>query len=347
MSAGRLYPPGSRTRSDRKTNRWYIWKGRLLGRQREIVCRDESGRPTADARAAKRFLRRLFATSEKLDRGAHAQARGLTFATAAQAYANARNLPKAQRKFVDKLARELGHLPIAAIRQADLDRAAGALYPHAVAATKNRQVYATGAAILHYGAENDWCEYRRIKKLREPKPETRRPRADTFRLLFANTRGLRRLLIMVLFRQGWRISEALAWRADKIDMAQSVTEIWVPKSRLWKTVPLHYEVVAAVAARTDAERWHAEKWMRVQRPGHVFPWRVPSQVYWWLRPLCRKLGLEFTPHMARHEFASALREQGATPRDLVDAGSWTSERSTARYDRAAAERARALVNKLG
>ena len=84
-------------------------------------------------------------------------------------------------------------------------------------------IYAVGAAILHYGAENDWCEYRRIKKLKEPKPETRRPTPNALPLLLANTKGLRRLFILTIFRQGWRISETLTWREDKIDLRAMIT----------------------------------------------------------------------------------------------------------------------------
>lgn len=107
--------------------------------------------------------------------------------------------------------------------------------------------------------------------------------------------------------------------------------LYVQKARTWKTMPMHDDVFLALANREGP------------RQERVFPW-TRWQVYHWLAALTERLGVRFTPHMARHEFASVLRAHGATPRDLVDAGTWTSERSTARYDRAPAERARALVN---
>lgn len=314
------------------------------GRSVEVVCRGEDQRPTADARVARRFVQRLIETARQ--HAVAAPAGPITFAAAAQAYADARSLSKQQRRLVEKLSGEIGHMPLSAVRQVDLDRAANKLYPNTSPATKNRHVYAIGAAILHYGAENDWCEYRRIKKLKEPKPETRRPTPNALPLLLMNTKGLRRLFILTIFRQGWRISETLLWREDKIDLRESKTELWIPKAKVWKTITLHYEIVAALANRTDYERWHAEKGMRSRRPGYIFPWRRPSDIYRWLRPLCRKLGIYFTPHMARHEFASSLRERaGATARDIMDAGTWTSDRSTARYDHSSAERVRDLVNR--
>ena len=61
-------------------------------------------------------------------------------------------------------------------------------------------------------------------------------------------------------------------------------------------------------------------------------------------PLCEKLGIELIPHMA-HEFGSAMRELGAHPRDIADAGSWTSEKSTLRNSQAP-ERAKDLLSQL-
>lgn len=236
---------------------------------------------------------------------------------------------------------------LSAVRQIDLDRAAHSLYPNTADGTKNRCVYTPAAAILHYGAENDWCEYRRIKKLKESKPETRRPDLNVQALLLANTRGLRRIFVLTIFCQGWRISETLSWREEKIDLRESKTELWIPKAKVWKAIALHYEVVAALANRTEAERWHAESGMRKRRPGYVFPWTRPDEIYRWLRPLCRQLGIRFTPHMARHEFASRLRERsGAGARDIMEAGTWTSDRSTARYDHSSVGRVRDLVNSV-
>ena len=338
--SGTLFAPGQR-----KGNKAYVWKGRLARRSVEVVCRDEDRRPTANARVAHRFVRRLIETARR--RSVAAPAIPLTFAAAARAYAEGRGASKAQFRFVERLVRELGHMPIASVRQVHFDRAANNLYPHACAATKNRSVYAVGAAILHYGAENDWCRYRRVRKLKEPTPETRRPTADALPRLLAATTGVQRLFILTIFRQGWRISEALGWREDKIDLAAAKTELWISKAKTWKTLFLHADVVAALRSRSAFAELPAANGLGAARPRYVFPWRYRSEVYRWLRPLCRQLGIDFTPHMARHAFASGLRERaGATARDIRDAGTWTSERSTARYDHASAERVRALLGRL-
>ena len=82
------------------------------------------------------------------------------------------------------------------------------------------------------------------------------------------------------------------------------------------------------------------------RRDRVFPWTDRQLVYKWLRPLCQRLGVAFTPHMARHNFGGLLREAGATNRDLVDLGTWTSEKSTARYQHAAGDHARNVIARL-
>lgn len=101
---------------------------------------------------------------------------------------------------------------------------------------------------------------------------------------------------------------------------------------LWQTLPLDDDLAVEFAI-FDPES-----------DGYWFPWRTRSGVYKWLRPLSRKLGVSFTPHMARHEFGGRHREAGATSRDLVDIGSWTSQRSTERYQGAPTDHARTILH---
>ena len=54
-------------------------------------------------------------------------------------------------------------------------------------------------------------------------------------------------------------------------------------------------------------------------------------MYRWLTPLRKRLGIEFTPHMARHTFASELGDRDASSTDLVKLSTWTNEKSVSRY----------------
>ncbi len=334
----KLYPPGTR-----KKNRFYVAKGYVGGREYEFVCRDPEGRKTANRRFAEEFVRKaekkLKAEAPRPER--HASVK--TFGEVADAYVAARGISKNDARYLEKLksARiETEELPLQDIAICDvlpmhIAAAANALYARCTNETKNRQAYVPAAAVLHFAADNRLRDYVVIKKLPEKEPETRRPAPGVAKVLLANTSGDQLLLMKFLFYQGWRITESLTTREDKVNLQERTVSFWIPKAKRWKPIHLHEAVFQALAER-----------LPIGRPdGRIFPWRDRHQVYDWLGPLCKRLGIEFTPHMARHEFGSSLRELGAHPRDIADAGSWTSEKSTMRYSQAP-ERAKGLMRQL-
>jgi len=326
----KLFAPGTR-----KSNRHYIAKGSIAGRQYEIVCRDEAGLKTADARAAGRYAKRFTAAAQaqaERERRQPADRTPATFSEVADQYADARGISRVDRGFVERLKGELGGLQIVDIVPADIAAAATAIYPTCTNETKNRQAYVPAAAILHFAAANGWRDYLVVAKLKERQPETRRPAPGVPQLLLASTDGKRRLLLLFLFCQGWRIGEALSLRDDRVHMTTREIEVYVSKSRRWKRVPMHPAIFEAFA-NADPES-----------TGYWFPWRARASVYKWLWPLTKRLGVAFTPHMARHEFGGALREVGATGRDLVDVGTWTNSRSTERYQSASNAHAQRIIS---
>jgi hypothetical protein len=323
---GTLYAPG-----ERKGNRYYVYRHQ----GHEFVCRDENGEKTADARAARRAVQRFHQNLSRARRAAPAGPR--TFGEVAELYIRGRDLSALEERRVRRLiADPIGGMPVALVRQADIDAAAQRIRsPDArklelSAATRNREVYAPVAAILHYAEENEWAAYRRVRRLKEPKPETRRPASGVADTLLANTEGLQHLLLLLWFRQGWRVQESLSLREDKIDLAAREMALFVRKARTWKTMPMHDDVFLALANRVGP------------RQERVFPW-TRWQVYHWLREITQRLGVRFTPHMARHEFGSLIRDGKA----LVEVGSWTSEKSTARYVSGDAEFRRAILQRVG
>lgn len=258
-----------------------------------------------------------------------------TFAKIAAIYCETKNASKAQRGYIAKINREIGSMPIADIEQMHVDLAASRLYPGAANATKNRQVYAPAAAVLHYAAKSKLRDYIQISKLKESDPPTRRPSPHVRDVLLANTEGHKRALLVFLFFQGWRISETLGLQAENIDVKRRTLRLYVSKAGRWKEMPMHDATYEALCAMED-----------MPDIGRVWPWRTRDGVYKWLRPLCRRLGVAFTPHMARHEFGGSLRQRGAGRRDLVDVGTWTSEKSVERYMSADAEHARDIIGRL-
>jgi integrase len=65
--------------------------------------------------------------------------------------------------------------------------------------------------------------------------------------------------------------------------------------------------------------------------GRVFPWPNVTALYRELRPLCQAAGVAFTPHCARHSFATWLGADGASTKEIMDAGAWRDYRSVLRY----------------
>ena len=90
------------------------------------------------------------------------------------------------------------------------------------------------------------------------------------------------------------------------------------KGKLWRTKPLDDSVLALLANETT-------------KTGLLFPWRTRSGVYKWLRPLCERLEIKFTPHMARHYLGKELNRSGAGLKTIMGALDHSSATSSLRY----------------
>lgn len=331
----KLYAPGTR-----KRNLSYVARGSVAGRQYEITTH------ATDKAAARRVWDAFEA--KVAEQGAVARpGTPRTFSGVAEAYRQARRPSRDTRRYLARLETELGELDVADITPLDIAQAAARLYPTARNETRNRQAYAPAAAVLHFAAEAGLRDYLVVRKLPEREPESRRPDPNTPALLLANTTGPQHLLLTVLFHQGWRITETLGLRWRHVDLQNRLLALYVAKSARWKTVAMHdavFEALASIPRDLSAEA--LAKAEGGGGPERVFPWADRHQVYNWLRPLCKRLGVRFTPHMARHAFASALSEAGATDHDLVDVGSWTSHKSIRPYRHTAPDHHRRTLAKL-
>lgn len=309
----------------RKGNRTYVVRGRIDGREHEIAT------PARDKGSAEdcwdEFKRRI--RERRRDQPRKGEE---TFADAVAAYKAYRRPGKAEEGKLTRLIEHFGEMLVRDIDHAAIVRAANALKPKVSNATRNREVYTPAAAVLHYAAEIKMRDYLVVRKLKEDEPAKRRPAGNVESLLLAKTRGKQRLLVLVLFEQGWRIGETLRVRwEENIRLSDRTFQFYIAKNRRWKLIAMSDEVYDALKAEKERE-------------GRLFPWRDRWTVYKWLTPLCDRLAIRFTPHMARHEFASGLNEQRASQADIAEAGSWTSDKSIARYTSVDTERARTLIN---
>lgn len=330
-----LYPPGTR-----KGNKFYVAVGRIKGRQYEINTRQTNARSAR--KSADDFEIEVRKQLEREQREAVAAAETAlqtpTFEAVAVDYIMAKNIQGGNNeRFVGNLVSIIGHKLITDVTGADLIRAANELYPGRTAATKNRNCITPGAAILHWAAESELCPYRRIRKLQEIKPKRRRPAVGTMETLIDACEGYQRLLLVILYCQGWRISETLSltWE-DHTRLDDREFDLYVKKAKSWKTVQMHPDVFAELNSVP-----------KDRRMGSIFPWRTRFGVYRWLRPLCQRLGVQFTPHQARHAFASDLNASGATDETIAAVGSWTSTKSVTRYTDVSKDEARGVLLQRG
>lgn len=307
-----------------KTPFWYI-RGTLYGR---IVDASTKAR---DKAAAQRFKEQFELRLAKQDADKHAPA---TFRIAAEMYANYRKPKKWDKACIDRLVGALGEYQLSDIRQHVLVDAAHELYPDGSPATKNRQALGIAASILHYAAENNLCPYIQVKKFKEKAPIPRALSKEQARVLMAGAEGEMHVLLVWLFHQGWRISDVLRLKWEDIDLRDGFVRHHIRKTDDYRVTPLHERTMSALRILTPGV-------------GKVFHWSDKSNLYRDLRPLCARLKIKFTPHMARHSFATWLANEGVSPLELMEAGGWKDHKSVLRYAKLDPTRVRSIINKIG
>lgn len=316
-----LVAPGKR-----KGNRYYIVRGEVGGRGVEVSTK------TADKAAADRFKATL--EVRLLDNRLPEPGEAITFTKAADLYIAWRDPSKYDRRLISRLKGAIGQKIIGKLRHADLVDAANLLYPNCAPGTKNRDALRPAAAILHYAANNGLCPWLRVPLFKEPRPKTRAVAQDTARVLIAGLEGKKRLLLLWLFRQGPRISDALKIRGEHIDLSRRTVSRHIGKTDEEVEEPLHDEVWEILANDPPGEGW-------------LFPWRTKSGVYKWLRPYVKALGIKFTPHMARHSLGRWLNEDGASLRTIMDTLHHRDPKSSIRYQSTDIEVVRQTGRRLG
>lgn len=318
----KLYAPGTR-----KGNKTYVAYGWWAGKpvEKSLGTRDPEEAET-------KFLELQLALRKQ-----KATAGELTYAEAEEAYRAAKQIVPGSPddKRLAALRRVLGERVAATISGGDLRRAAIKLYPNHKASTRNREVVRPAAAVLHALADEHKIPWQRYKQFPEEATEPKPVTEGAAQLLAKNTERYKRLLMLFLFDHGWRISEALRIEWEHLDLTAGMLAHYNRKANEWSRLPIHPEVLDVLRNIPQGER-----------EGHLFPWRTKSGVYKWLRPLTKQLGIKFTPHMARHSFATWLVDQGGDDHDLLATRNWTSLQSTRKYTKISKHRAQEALGKL-
>jgi integrase len=147
------------------------------------------------------------------------------------------------------------------------------------------------------------------------------------------------LFLTVIFFQGRRAGDALKWEGDgegcKIDLERQMIGQRIGKTDEWRWNALHPRVVELLKVRAPLPK------------GKLIRWASYQSMHYHLTKLCRRLGVEFTPHMARHSFATWLRRQKVDMKGVQRAGDWKSLKSLARYQDVDVEDQRAILGLIG
>jgi integrase len=320
-----LIAPGKR-----KGNACYIVRGSINGRRIEVSTK------TADETAARIFKNNL--ENKLLEDRIPAAHEEVSFRRTAELYFEFKKLKPADEKRIQRLVDHIdpkGMRLVSSVVQADLVSAANTLYPAAKPETKNRWALKPGAAILHYAADNKWCAWERVKKFREGPVLTRAASDATAEAILEALRAKeaatpesnqrvktlerkRQLLILWLFRHWNRISDILRVDWDDLDLQSGLYRMYIGKKRVIREKPIDGEVLAMLANEPV-------------KIGRLFPWQNKENVYRWLRPLTKQLGVKFTPHMARHYGGKLLNRNGEGLKTIMGALDHSDAKSSLRY----------------
>lgn len=268
------------------------------------------------------------AKERDIERGAVARPGEPTFAEAAINYMTAGG----ERRFLAPLITHFGTTALTAINQAEIDRAAAALYPDADAATRNRQVYTPMSATLKRAGIDS--------KIKRPIGwrGQRRTHWLTAKQAFAIFRAARkinapkrtkiefRILLILLCYTGMRLGEALWIECKDIDIKQQTALVPSTKNGKPRLVYLPQVVITDLIKHP----------LGLDREGRLFRFHNGGRLRGLLKMTLQAAGVALPVrlafHVFRHTWATWMRQHGGLDTyDLVRTDAWADPASANRY----------------
>jgi integrase len=239
-----------------------------------------------------------------------------TFEEAAVRYQEA----EGESRFLAPIIKRFRGCVLGKIQPEEIRQAARALYPHAKAATRNRQVIVPTRAVINHAAGLGWCSKIAVKSFPTEKARRRsvnRQWLDAF-LARADEDGLHGLAAAVLFmwQTGARVSEAARILPEHVDLHERVVVLETTKTGQWEPCYITQEMMLRLAnLSTEAGR-------------PVFGYSSRFGITRRMKAVCRRAGVDFvSPHQAgRHSYATNALADGATIKEVMEGGRWKSAR---------------------
>jgi integrase len=304
----------------RPNSPFYVARGTINGRQIERSTK------TDNLRDARKACERIAA--EIIADNASAVPQGKL--TVSQAIALYRQ-QKPNARFLDKIERYFGKTLVKDVNNAEMRKAANALYPSASEPTIRRQLYTPLTSAINFCAEDDLCAPARFKA---PSGGTKRMvffTPDQAALVLANLTTCKNeyipALVTSLFGQGFRVGEALAIDGSDVNLDLRYAILRDTKNGEERMVTLTSKVIAAWS-RLPSVGFSGPLFRRLD--GMPFEKRENrgGQIARVFREAVEASGLDakiFTPHVCRHSWATWFYDQTKDILRLKQEGGWKSE----------------------
>jgi len=193
--------------------------------------------------------------------------------------------------------------------------------------------------VLHYGAENKWCGYMKLKSFPQVSSRDKPKEKFTIKEINAcldNSDDFQiKLLLVFCFYTACRVQEALEVHWDRkghynrpmIDLEHRKITLWENKTQRWRTTFMHDKLYNYLSKINDRE-------------GYLFEWRSlldkqktdQSIKTRWEKMLSNAgVSLNKKRHACRHTHASILGDNGASVEKIMKAVGWTSEKTALNY----------------
>lgn len=252
-----------------------------------------------------------------------------------------------ERRFLGRILEFFGpDFRLADLSNAEIDRAAAALFPQAAPATVNRHLITPLRAVLTRAAEDDLVPLRKLRSRKEGPARTRWLRPDEGEALIAACPPQLARIVAGLLGSGARVSELLsvelseAWPATgELTLTQTKTD----RPRIVKLPGRARDLVFGAGAPLEGKLFRKGD----GDPYVLLPRQSPIKTAFTNARIRAGLGADVTPHVLRHTWATWYYAQTRDFGGLLDLGGWATADVAQRYRKIAPEALADLLAEAG